>query len=363
MTLCRVALAVTLACLTVTTDAGLERVRVSEDGKGFVTESGEPFVLWGFNYDHDEQGRLIEDYWADEWPKVEADFREMKALGANVVRVHLQTGRFLNSPDEPNRDSLGRLKKLVVLAEETGLYLDLTGLGCYHKPDVPAWYDALDEPDRWAAQATFWEAVADTCKSSPAVFCYDLMNEPVVPGGKDLDWLGPPLGDKHFVQRISRNRDGRERPDIARTWIERLSAAIRKHDRRTLITVGLVHWSLDRPGLSSGFVPGKVADRLDFLCVHLYPESGKLDEALETLKGFAGAGKPVVVEETFVLKCSAEELGEFMDRAGGDAAGWVGFYWGTPPDELRGQKTFAAAIMLKWLDLFQQRNPAIRSPD
>ena len=26
-----------------------------------------------------------------------------------------------------------------------GLYLDLTGLGCYHKKDVPAWYDKLAE--------------------------------------------------------------------------------------------------------------------------------------------------------------------------------------------------------------------------
>ena len=46
------------------------------------------------------------------------------------------------------------------LAEATGLYLDITGLGCYHKKDVPEWYDKLDESDRWAAQAKFWEAVA-----------------------------------------------------------------------------------------------------------------------------------------------------------------------------------------------------------
>jgi len=34
--------------------------------------------------------------------------------------------------------------------------------------------------------------------------------------------------------------------------------------------VGLVDWSLDRPGLTSGFVPEKIAADLDFLCVHLY---------------------------------------------------------------------------------------------
>jgi hypothetical protein len=63
---------------------------VSKDKKGFVLQPSEkPFVPWGFNYDHDEKGRLIEDYWEGEWPKVEADFAQMKKLGANVVRVHL----------------------------------------------------------------------------------------------------------------------------------------------------------------------------------------------------------------------------------------------------------------------------------
>ena len=92
------------------------------------------------------------------------------------------------------------------LAEQTGLYLDLTGLGCYHKQDVPAWYDALEESDRWDVQARFWKAVAGVCKDSPAIFCYDLMNEPVLDGGKGDGWLaGEPLGGKYFVQRITRD--------------------------------------------------------------------------------------------------------------------------------------------------------------
>ncbi len=49
----------------------------------------------GVNYDHDSQGegRLLEDYWIDEWETVRGDFREMKELGANVVRIHLQFGK------------------------------------------------------------------------------------------------------------------------------------------------------------------------------------------------------------------------------------------------------------------------------
>src|SRR6266699_3120584 len=149
-------------------------VRVSKDKKGIVLgPSGRPFVPWGFNYDHDDKGRLIEDYWEDEWPTVEAHFGQMKKLGANVVRVHLQLGKFMDGPDKPS------------------------------------------EKERWAVHARFWQAVAGRCAASPAVFCYDLMNEPVVPGGrlKEGDWLGPAFAGKHFVQFITLDQADRPRPD------------------------------------------------------------------------------------------------------------------------------------------------------
>jgi hypothetical protein len=332
----------------------MEHIRVSTDQRGFVfAKSAKPFVPWGVNYDHDERGRLIEDYWADEWKKVEEDFGEIRDLGANVVRVHLQFGKFMDAADKPNRDQLARLEKLLELAERTGVYLDVTGLGCYHKAEVPQWYDALDEAARWRAQAAFWSAVARTCKDSPAVFCYDLMNEPVVAAGKkpQENWLGPGFGGKHFVQYITRDLAGRKRPEVASEWTKTLVTAIREHDRDRLVTVGLVPWSLDRPGLSSGFVPEKIAPHVDFIAVHLYPESNKLDESLDTLKGFA-VGKPVVIEETFALKCSAKEWREFVDRSRPTATGWIGFYWGQTQAECKRAGTIPAAMMAGWLEEF-----------
>jgi len=332
-------------------------VVVSSDQKGFALHpSGRLFIPWGFNYDHDAQGRLLEDYWQTQWPAVERHFAQMKALGANVVRIHLQLGKFMDAPDQPNAASLDHLEQLVKLAERQQLYLDLTGLGCYHKPDVPAWYDALAEQDRWQVQARFWQAVARRCAASPAVFCYDLMNEPVVPGGRRApgDWLGPPLGDKHFVQFITLDQAGRPRPEIARQWIRHLAGAIRQVDPRHLITVGLVDWSLDRPGLTSGFVPEKIAAELDFLSVHIYPKSGKIAQALDTLAGFA-VGKPVLIEEIFPLHCSPSELEQFIDASRQHAAGWIGFYWGKTPEELRQIQTIPAALTLGWLELFQRK--------
>ena len=351
-------IAMLLTCISNTSIAvDLPRISVAANRSGFNLEHQDKhFSPWGFNYDHDQKGRLIEDYWETEWEKVERDFRSMKQLGANVVRIHLQLGKFMQSATEPNKKGLEQLGKLVTLAEEVGVYLDLTGLGCYHKADVPDWYDTLDERGRWDAQARFWESVAATCDKSPAIFCYDLMNEPVVPGGKrkDGDWLGPAFGGKHFVQVICLDQKDRPRSEIARQWISHLVRAIRTKDTRHLITVGLVDWSLDRPGLTSGFIPEVIATDLDFLCVHLYPEAGKLDDNLKTLKGFS-AGKPVVIEETFPLKCSTAEFGHFIEQSRRHSAGCIGFYWGQMPDELRKSKTIGDLLTLGWLEFFEQQ--------
>lgn len=333
----------------------LEPIQVTADGRGFeTTRSKQKFCPVGFNYDHDREGRLIEDYWETDWPAIEQDFAEMRQLGAQVVRVHLQFGKFMKDARTADPQALARLTDLLALAERTGLYLDLTGLGCYHKADVPAWYDALNEEQRWAAQAAFWTAVARTSAASPAVFCYDLMNEPVVPGGRRNagDWLGPAFAGKHFVQVITLDQQDRPRPEIARQWTGQMVAAIRAVDPQHLITIGLVDWSLDRPGLTSGFVPSIVGPELDFMAVHLYPESGKRRENLETLQGFR-IGKPVVIEETFPLKCSAEELEAFLDEAQPD--GLIGFYWGQTLEELTPPRTIGEGLTKNWLELFRRR--------
>ena len=337
-------------------------LQVSADGRGFTfSNNGDRFVPWGFNYDHDhDQARLIEDYWHEEWATVAGDFREMKALGANVARVHLQFGKFMRSAHEPDARNLAQLRRLLRLAEDTGLYLNLTGLGCYHQADVPAWYDALEETGRWEAQARFWEEVARVCAPSPAVFCYDLMNEPVSPAGRGAPgaWLGPPLAGKHFVQYISLDSAGRERAEIGRLWVARLLRAIRRHDRRHLVTVGLVDWSLERPGLTSGMEPAKVGAELDFISVHLYPRAGGLAEDVATLKGFAAIGKPVVIEETFPLQCPVPEFARFIDASRAHAGGWFLFYWGKTIEELGSQpKTLGDALLKASLEFFRDQRP------
>jgi len=319
-----------LAC-AFTAAIPMERVAVTPDGKGFVlADSRAPFRPWGVNYGHG--GKLIEDFWDADWATVAEDFAKLKALGANVARVHLQVGRFMDAADQPHAHALWQLGRLLDLAEQTGVRLDLTGLACYRPADTPAWYDALDEPARWAAQATFWRAVAGRCAASPAVFCYDLINEPISPAEKRARWSsGQLFGGYDFVQFIARDPAGRTRGAIATAWIDRLTAAIRNKDARTLITVGMLPWTTGW-GHLSGFVPAEIAPHVDSLSVHLYPKSKDPAEAPRGLQECA-VGKPVVIEETFPLSCTGEELAAFLRASRDTACGWLWHFDGRTPGD------------------------------
>jgi hypothetical protein len=328
----------------------MERVVLSPGGKTFMfSQSKKEFTPWGVNYGND--GRLMEDFWCQEWQTLADDFREIKEMGGNVVRVHLQFGRFMQSHDRPNVAALAQLRRLLALAEQTRLYLDITGLACYRTNDTPKWYDALSDDDRWNAQAAFWRAVAAECTTSPAVFCYDLMNEPIAPAGKRETWYsGHLLGGYDFIQYVARDPAGRSRREIAIAWIEKLTSAIREKDPNRLVTVGMLPWVTGWRHLS-GFVPEEIAPHVDFLSVHIYPKTKQPDEAPRALRE-CDVGKAVVIEETFPLECGVGDLETFLRNSRSVAAGWIWHYDGRTVaeyDALEGSKqlTIAQAI---WRD-------------
>ncbi len=339
-----------------------ECIRVSQDGRRFVLPgSGSDFRPWGFNYDHDASNRLLETYWIQEWNAVAGDFEEMKQLGANTVRIHLQVSRFMKSARKPKRKSLAQLTRLLTLAERNGLYLDITGLGCYDKKDVPNWYNKLNEAKRWDVQARFWDAVAETCKNSPAVFCYDLMNEPVLTEDKkDRDWTPGAFGDRYFVQRLTLDFQGRSPKEIARAWVDKLVAAIRKHDQGRLVTVGAIPWAMTWPNAKPLFYSPEVSKNLDFVSVHFYPKHDEVEKALKAVAVY-DIGKPIVIEEMFPLSCSVAELDRFIDGSRPLASGWIGFYWGkTIAEYKREQRSIEGSITLDWLEYFVRKTPDIR---
>lgn len=339
----------------------LEFIRLGKERNRFVfSGSNARFIPWGFNYDHDASNRLLEDYWKAEWSRVVRDFKAMKELGANTVRIHLQVSSFMKSAREPNFESLAQLGRLLALAEETGLYLDVTGLGCYRKQDVPQWYNDLNEGPRWDVQARFWEAVARQCSQSAAVFCYDLMNEPIITGDKeDRDWTPGEFGGRCFVQRLTLDLNGRSQKRIARAWIDKLAAAIRKQDRQRLLTVGAIPWALTWPAAQPLFYSKEAGKKLDFVSVHFYPNQGEIPKALTALAVYS-LGKPIVIEELFPLSCSVAELDQFIEGSRRLATGWIGFYWGKTIAEYKRQHSaIADPLTLEWLEYFVSKAPSI----
>jgi hypothetical protein len=106
-----------------------------------------------------------------------------------------------------------------------------------------------------------------------------------------------------------------------------------------------------------------VAPALDFISVHIYPEKGKVDEAMAILRQFA-VGKPVVIEETFPLSCSGPELKEFLFNSRHYASGWMGHYSGESISQLEalrrsGKITVGQSLWLEWLKIFQETGPAM----
>jgi len=332
--------------------------RITVSGNRFVLEgSGETFTPWGFGYDRDWHYRLIEDYWDDEWDKVEQDFDELRALGANVVRIELQYHRFMDGPSSPNEANLKRLRDLVTLAERRGIYLDIVGLGSFRPEDDPAWYVDLTEPQRWAAQARFWETIAATLADRPCVFAFNLMNEPIV-AGEPLEkgaWVHPvEIEGLHYVHYINLDPDGRDRADIAVAWVRQMKQAIRKHDRQTPITVGM--FPLLDSADATGFSPTRMAAELDFIAVHLYPRAGRIDETLALLARY-DVELPIVIEEVFPLESGLDDYRSFLESSRATADGWISFYWGETDDDLRRRSDPLAGLVLGATDVFEEIRP------
>jgi len=242
--------------------------------------------------------------------------------------------------------------------------VNITGLGCYLKDQSPDWYNNMNEAERWAVQARFWEAVAQVASGHPGVFCYDLMNEPIV-GGSGDGWLpGDGLGGKHYVQRITLEPGERSREEIAKAWVDTLVGAIRKQDSQTLITVGAIPWALTFPNAKPVFYSEAASENLDFVSVHFYPRGGEIEEALTALAVY-DIGKPLVIEEYFPMHCSFEEMNHFMDEAKDLVDGWFSFYWGMTIEEYaeKEEKTLGEAITMSWLEFLRDKGAKITHGD
>jgi hypothetical protein len=50
-----------------------------------------------------------------------------------------------------------------------------------------------------------------------------------------------------------------------------------------------------------------------------------------------------------------EEFEEFIDKSDKVATGWIGFFWGQTPEDLKDPKTIGDALTRDWLLFFQKK--------
>lgn len=239
----------------------------------------------------------------------------------------------MEGPDEPRQEALRAYRELLDLAESLDLYLDVTGNLVWREP--PEWYDELDEQERWDVQERFWRAVATEGSQSPSILAYELTSEPAVDNSGS--WYTGELDGLTFIQLIARDIDGRDPRDISRSWVQKLSAAIRSVDRRHLIGLGFLPY---RAGASAGFDHEEVYDLLDILFLHVYPEDkvgddgkSQLDEesSVGIVRDFCSHETPVVIGETAWLYTQHWE--QFLLGTCDFVDGYLYFYDGRKPGE------------------------------
>lgn len=322
--------------------AGLERLELSPDGSAFVGSStGSTLRVWGGDLDVERESERDIEWWADE-------FRDVRRMGLNVIRLLLDTEEYVDEPacatcdPTPNTAAVEHLGEIARAAEDVGLYLDITGNGISYHHHRGTWFDELDaspeaELVRWRAQEVFWEAVAAELRPRTSVAWYDLINEPTLPanGGPAPTWcftadLPPdePCWNPNIVKSLTDPADpGRQRTylEVARAWTRRMLDAIKVRAGDTVHPV-----SVGQLSFCAGPMNQASQELADFDMVHRYPQDSTLETDVATVNNCKQPGRSLVVEETY-LTASYDTLEQFLDRTEARTAGYLGHVIGGTP--------------------------------
>jgi len=129
---------------------------------------------------------------------IEFDLAILKNIAnSKMIRICLQLDKFLfgdqgyedalengyNLEDPAtytiNQDQLDSLVAFLDLAAKYDIYVIINGANAWVAGNQPNWLNFSTEKIRWTAQAAFWQAIAKTVATHPAVAWYSLINEPL----------------------------------------------------------------------------------------------------------------------------------------------------------------------------------------
>ena len=301
--------------------ATMPRMRVH--GNRLYTGS-RPWRAWGMNWgvaDHAPVVSFFDNPSAANFTVLKRELRTAHGMGANSMRVYLQLGQVMATATRPRQATLTALRDLLTVAQDDGIYLDITGDLVWQPSRAPTWYERMPWQKRWQVQARFWRAVAHAASASPAVLCYELTSEPIV--AQRPGYYFGQIGHWWFVQSIATDPTA-DADALARTWTRLLANAVRSQDDRP-VGIGLL------PSTTGAFAPANVAGLLDLVIVHEYPTTGQAPAAIALIRSFAAFHKPVLLGETFMLSDDATTQAAFLSGAARYLTGAFEFFDGRNP--------------------------------
>ncbi len=314
---------------------------------GFVdTLTGAPFVPFGANYYDHETGWAPQIWKLFNEKRVREQFTLMKHYGINTARFFIASTAFMPEKGKVSEEALAKFDAFLAIARDTGIRVIPTGpdhwegVPDFYKPDMFCGEDALEALD------AYWAVMAARYKDDPAIFAWDLRNEPMI------GWDSAPmragwqryLKEKYGCQKqlaAAWNHElGEEeslsdgtiaipedvvdennprlydyqlyREQIAYDWTRRQVEVIRRAGDRHLVTIGYIQWSFPTyvgnhaPSGYGAFRPSVLSELLDFDCAHFYPMFGNPAEPgckranvayLQDWLRFCDLSRPVVLEE------------------------------------------------------------------
>ncbi len=323
----------------------MELITVAPDSHGFVEQSsGRSYIPFGTNYYDPHTGWAPKLWRQFDSEKVREHFRIMEELGVNCARIFLTAASFQPTSETVEQEALAKLDSLIEIARDKNIRLIFTGPD-HWEGQPPYW-----KPDRFAGENAlralerFWDVVGKRYRGEPAIFAWDLLNEPHMPWFVEQwtplwnSWLagkyvnreslkaawGNELNETESWGNVTvpgdkadrgnpRLRDWqRFREHLADEWVRRQVEAIRKADATHLVTVGYIQWSYPLirsgdPGRYAAFNPHNQSQWLDFITIHFYPTMGGPFESeenwrnnieyLQAALAYCHTGKPVVLGE------------------------------------------------------------------
>jgi endo-1,4-beta-mannosidase len=229
-----------------------------------------------------------------QWPKqwqpaaIETDFRRMRDLGFNTVRLDLFWAWFEPRPGDYNPAAFEQLDYLIGLAHKYGMYLHpalfIGGEVGDAFWDVP-WRNGRDphsDPEMLRLETNHAAELARRYRNESAIIAWDLTDEP-----------------PFWIVR------GKTTDAVAINWTRLIAGAIRRFDPLHVLCVGT-----DVEDITRGpFRPDNIRDEVDYFSVHPYPiynlalfPDSMLSERMTYAAAFqtalsGGAGKPVMIQE------------------------------------------------------------------